>query len=111
MKPCVINVHNVFYSFQLKAKKILSMLINCKKVAFIGNGCQYMMDIRNKRLPIIINVIYSTEVLEIFPFSAVGFSHRQNTSIIGTSAEDNAALSLVIFYYVLDALKVFFTGY
>ena len=39
--------------------------------------------------------------------TAVGFSHRYNRGVIWTTAEDHETMSLVTFYYDVDALKVF----
>ena len=55
------------------------------------------------------NVIYCSEVLDKPLPSALRFSHQQDRSITGTNTRDNEALSLVIFYYGLYALKDFFT--
>ena len=53
------------------------------------------------------SAIYFSEVLDKIISSAVGFSHRYNRGVIWTTAEDHETMSLVTFYYDVDALKVF----
>ena len=54
-------------------------------------------------------VVYRSGVLDKPPSLALGFSHRLNRSITGTTAKDDEALSLEIFRYGLYSLKGFFT--
>lgn len=63
------------------------------------------MKARNKRVVRDNDVVYYSEVLNKVPPSVFKFSHWQNRSVIDTSTRDNEALSLVIFYYGLHALK------
>ena len=48
-----------------------------------------------------------SEVLDKILSTAVGFSHRYNRGVIWTTAGDYEAMSLVTFYYGVDALKAF----
>ena len=38
---------------------------------------------------------------------SIGFSHRYERGVIRTTAEDHETMSLVTFYYDVDALKAF----
>ena len=53
------------------------------------------------------SAIYFSEVLDKIISSAFGFSHRYNRGVIWTTAGDYEAMSLVTFYYGVDALKAF----
>ena len=53
------------------------------------------------------HAIYFSEVLDKVISSAVGFSHRYNRGVIWTTAGDHETMSLVTFYYGVDALKAF----
>ena len=48
-----------------------------------------------------------SEVLDKILASAVGFFHRYHRGVIWTTAGDHEAMSLVTFYYGVDALKAF----
>ena len=48
-----------------------------------------------------------SEVLDKILSTAVGFSHKYNRGVIWTTAEDHETMSLVTFYYDVDALKAF----
>lgn len=81
--------------------------VTVKKFASRGNGCQLCVRVRNNRVQGI--TVYCLEDLDKPLSLALGFSHRQDRSVIGINAKDNEALSFVIFYYGLYALKGFFT--
>ena len=51
------------------------------------------------------NFVYCIEVLDRPPHLALGFSHRYNRGITGTSIRDNEALRLVILFYGLYTLR------
>ena len=63
------------------------------------------MRVRNNRVLRDNSVTYCSEFLDRPLFWDIGFSHRENKGVAGTSARDNKALSLVILYDGLDALK------
>lgn len=112
------KMYQIGHLHLISAKRTRSNTIQVmysENFAFTGNGCQQWMMVGNDRVLRDHNVIQFSEVLDKSPSQAVGFIGfcflLVKRGVIGTSAEDNEALSLVIFCYVFDALKVFFIGY